>query len=127
MSSSERFLEGTPSDCVGLTVDFSNLSFAGEQMPQVIARLGDRIHHTHIKNGWVDPQGGWHFGPLDEGLTDYAEVLALLQSIGYEGYLSIECLGPDAQTLPARTAQRDLAILQRYLAEIGDRKSTTTG
>ena len=120
LSSAERFLDMTPSDCVGLTVDFSNLRFAGEQMQQVVSRLGTRIYHTHVKNGWVDPQGGWHFGPLDTGLTDYAEVLALLHTAGYKGYLSIECLGPEARTAPARAAQRDLAILESYLAEMGD-------
>ena len=53
LSSTERFLEIVPSDCVGLTVDFSNLSFAGEKMPQVVSRLRDYIYHTHIKNGQV--------------------------------------------------------------------------
>ena len=119
LASSERFLALAPADCVGLTVDFSNLSFAGEDMSQVISRLGSRIYHTHVKNGWVDAQGRWHFGPLDTGLTDYARVLSLLQAAGYGGYLSIECLGPDARTDPAGTARRDLARLQRYLQDAG--------
>ncbi len=119
LSSAERFLLMVPSDCVGLTVDFSSLSFAGEKMPRIISRLKDRIVHTHIKNGHTDSQGGWHFGSLDTGLTDYSEVLSLLKDAGYEGYLSIECLGPEAQAYPARTAQRDLAILDRYLGKTG--------
>lgn len=119
LSSTERFVEMTPSDCVGLTVDFSNMSFAGEEMPRVVSRLRDRIYHTHIKNGHMDSEGGWHFGSLDMGLTDYSEVLRLLKGAGYEGYLSLECLGVDAQTFPARTAQRDLAILDGYLEEAG--------
>ena len=94
LPSSERFLERTASDCVGLTVDFSNLSFAGEQMPQVIARLGDRIHHTHIKNGWFDSQGGWRFGPLDEGLTDYERCSPSCSPSAMRAYLSIRVSGP---------------------------------
>ena len=115
LRSSERFLAMAPPDCMGLTVDFSNLSFAGETMPQVVSRLQSRTYHTHIKNGHIDAQGNWHFEPLDTGLTNYAELLPLLRDAGYEGYLSLECLGPEAQQFPARTAQRDLAILNRYL------------
>lgn len=118
LASSERFLEMAPKDCVGLTVDFSNLRFAGENMPQVISRLKDCIFHTHIKNGYIEPGGGWHFGPLDTGLTDYAEVFSLLREIGYDGYLSAECLGPEAKEEPIRTAQRDLTLLERYLKHI---------
>ncbi|MDP6040623.1 MAG: sugar phosphate isomerase/epimerase family protein [Candidatus Latescibacteria bacterium] len=119
LSSTERFLEMTPSDCVGLTVDFSNLSFAGEKMPQVVALLKDRMYHTHIKNGYIDSEGGWDFRSLDTGLTDYSMVLPLLMDTGYNGYLSIECVGQEAKTDPAQTAQRDLAILDRYLEEAG--------
>jgi sugar phosphate isomerase/epimerase len=118
LDSPARFLALAPADCVGLTVDFSNLSFAGESMPRVVSRLKDRIFHTHIKNGHIDPQGGWHFASLDTGLTDYSEVLALLRDSGYDGYLSLECLGPEAQKFPARTAQRDLALLDRYLKKV---------
>ncbi len=119
LASSKHFLEMTPSDVVGLTVDFSNLAFAGEKMSEVVFSLEDRIYHTHIKNGYIDADGGWHFQALDTGLVNYAEVLRLLQDIGYKGYLSIECLSHEAQTQPAETARRDLQILNRYLSETG--------
>jgi len=115
LASSLRFLDSTPADAVGLTVDFSNLRFANESMSKAIPALQGRMFHAHVKNGRVDGQGGWRFGPLDAGLTDYAEVIALLRQAGYDGYLSVECLGPDAQTHPAETARRDLTILKRYL------------
>ena len=116
LASSRRLVELAP-PVVGLTVDFSNLAFAGEEMPEVIRALKDRMFHTHLKNGYVDAEGGWHFQALDQGLTDYAAVLGMLHEAAYDGYLSIECLGPDANDSPAQTARRDLEILERFLAE----------
>jgi len=118
LASSMRLLEMTPPDVVGLTVDFSNLAFAGEDMADVIPAVIDRTYHTHLKNGYVDSVGDWHFQALDEGLTDYGVVLRMLQDGGYDGYLSIECLGAEAQRHPVETARRDWEILQRYLAEL---------
>ncbi|MDP6359061.1 MAG: sugar phosphate isomerase/epimerase [Planctomycetota bacterium] len=116
-ASSERFLDMTPPDCVGLTVDFSNLSFAGEKMPETVSRLKGRIFHTHVKNGFIDAGGGWHFQELDSGITDYSEVLPLLREAGYDGCLSIECLGAETREHPARTARRDFDIINRYLSQ----------
>ncbi len=118
LASSVRLLEMTPPDAVGLTVDFSNLAFAGEHMAEVIPTVIERTYHTHLKNGYVDSAGDWHFQALDEGLTDYGMALRMLRQGGYDGYLSIECLGPEAQRHPVETARRDLEILEQYLAAL---------
>ena len=115
LASSLRLLEMTPADVVGLTVDFSNLSFAGEDMTEAIPAFGDRIFHTHVKNGHIDAEGGWYFHALDRGLTDYAQVISLLRRTGYGGYLSLECLGEDARQRPLETVCRDVEMLKRYL------------
>lgn len=115
---SKRLLAMAPADVAGLTVDFSNLAFAGEPLPECLGELLPRTWHAHVKNGCIDPNGGWHFGPLDQGLTDYRKVLPVLRDAGYEGYLSIECLGQGALTQPAETARRDLQILEAYLKEV---------
>jgi len=117
LASSKRLLQIAPSDAVGLTVDFSNLAFAGENVSQVISDLHGRIYNTHLKNGYIDAHGGWHFQALDEGLTDYSLVLQMLRDAGYDGYLTIECLGLDAKEKPIETARRDLEILERYLGQ----------
>ena len=74
--------------------------------------------HTHLKNGTVDPHGGWHFNALGSGLTDYLEVLRLLRDVGYGGYLSIECLGEAARREPRETARRDLETLVGWLDQL---------
>jgi len=117
LAGSKRLLEMATSDVVGLTVDFSNLTFAGEKMPEVISTLASRIYNTHVKNGTIDEDGNWHFHALDTGLTDYLEVLSLLRDTNYTGYLTIECLGSDANEKPFETAKKDLDILRNYLEQ----------
>ena len=119
LAGSRRLLEAAESDVVGLTVDFSNLAFSGERMPNVISALKGRIYNTHVKNGTIGQDGSWHFHALDTGLTDYSKVLSLLRDVDYTGYLTVECLGPDAKESPFETAKRDLDILRRYLQQMG--------
>lgn len=114
-----RMLDMANSDTLGLTVDFSNMTFAGEKMPDVFAALVPRMYNTHVKNGTISPDGAWRFHALDTGWTDYTEVLTLLRDSGYAGYLTIECLGPDAKERPVETAQRDMGILRRLMAQVG--------
>jgi sugar phosphate isomerase/epimerase len=121
LAGAKRLLEMAKTDVVGLTVDFSNLVFAGESIHEVIPALEGRIYNTHPKNGTVDEDGGWQFNALDDGLTDYLEVLSLLRDTGYTGYLAIECLSSDAKEKPFETARRDLGILRRYLEQLGYR------
>ena len=118
LAGSKRFLRMATSDLVGLTVDFSNLTFAGEKMPEAISALGSRMYNTHVKNGTIGEDGSWHFHALDTGLTDYSEVLSLLREISYTGYLTIECLGPDTREKPFETAKRDLDILRQYIGQV---------
>ena len=119
LASSQRLIALSPADVVGLTVDFSNLAFAGEDLAQAVPELAGRTYNTHLKNGTMDADGAWHFHALDTGWTDYALVLGLLREAGYAGFLTIECLGQEAQERPAHTAQRDLEILKRTLRQVG--------
>lgn len=114
LAGARRLLAVTTSNTVGLTVDFSNLSFAGESMPEVISSLRGRIYNTHVKNGTIGADGSWHFHALDTGLTDYAEVFSLLRETDYSGYLTLECLGTAARERPLETVARDLAFLRSY-------------
>ena len=127
LASCRRFLDMAPEDCVGLTLDFSNLSFAGERTDAVVHVLGNRTFHTHLKNGFIDAGGGWQFRALDKGLTDYTQVLSLLGRASYDGYLSLECLGEDARRDPHEAATRDLKILRRLLHQNGLRSTPPGG
>ena len=116
LTGTQRLLEMADSDTLGLTVDFSNMMFARENMEDVFAALSPRRYNTHVKNGLIDAGGDWCFLPLDKGWTDYTEVCRLLKSSDYAGYITVECLGTDAREQPMKTVQRDLGILKQYLS-----------
>ncbi len=118
LAGSRRLLDMAKSEVIGMTVDFSNLVFAGEQPADIISSLRGRIYNTHIKNGIINADGSYRFLELDKGLTDYTKVLSLLRRAGYRGYLTVECLGEDAAKRPFETASRDLVILNGYLKRI---------
>jgi L-ribulose-5-phosphate 3-epimerase len=118
LAGARRVLTLGPPDVLGLTVDFSNLAFAGEDMSTVLTALMPRTFHTHLKNGCVDADGGWHFLALNDGLTDYRVVLSGLAAARYDGYLSIECLGEESRERPVEVARRDLGLLWQYLNEL---------
>jgi len=119
LAGAKRLLEMAKTEVVGLTVDFSNLAFAGEDMREAVPVLAECTYNTHLKNGLVTEDGNWQFNALDDGLTDYLAVLSLLRDVDYTGYFAIECLGPDASERPAETAKRDLVILRQYLEQVG--------
>jgi sugar phosphate isomerase/epimerase len=119
LASTRRFLSMVPTDVVGLTVDYSNMAFARENMAETVQALLPHTYNTHLKNGIVDAEGGWHFQALDQGWTDYVLVLGLLRDAAYDGYLTLECLSPEARQKPLETVQRDLRILQGYLRQVG--------
>lgn len=115
LEGSLRLLDIAPSETVGLTVDFSNLRFMGDDPAAAVDALWPRIYNVHVKNGYIDESGGWHFLPLNEGLTDYSAVLSRLAARGYDGYLTVECLQPEAAIHPRETARRDLGLLRALL------------
>ncbi|MDQ1328363.1 MAG: hypothetical protein QG641_1648 [Candidatus Poribacteria bacterium] len=118
LAGAERLLKMTRSDKIGLTVDFSNLTFAGENISEVISVLAEHTYNTHLKNGTIGNNGDWHFKSLNDGLTNYLTVLSLLRDINYNGYLTIECLSPEASEKPFENAKRDLSILTSYLEQV---------
>ncbi len=119
VKSSKKFLGLIDSERVGLTVDFTNLKYAGDDPVKAIRTFRDRIFHVHVKNGAVDDNGTLRFGPLGEGMTDWPKVIAGLKKAAYDGFLSIECLQPMAQNQPGEIARRDLDTLWRMLSDAG--------
>ena len=110
-----RMLDMAPSETLGLTIDFSNMMFAGEIMSEVFDALAPRMLNAHVKNGTIGDGNVWHFKRLDTGWTDYGEVVRLIHASGYTGYLTVECLGPDAKEMPVKTVRRDLKILKEFM------------
>jgi len=64
----------------------------GESAEEVIALLGKRIVHVHVKDARrVGPNGSdWQLVLLGEGEVPVRQQLEALQRAGYAGYVSIE-------------------------------------
>jgi len=65
---------------------------AGETAEEVIALLGPRIRHVHVKDARhpARPDDPWPLVLLGEGDVPVAEQLRLLAQSGYDGYVAVE-------------------------------------
>jgi len=100
-SAARRLLDGLDPDAVGVIYDPGNMVTEGyEETRMGLEILGPYLAHVHAKNGaWVrkeNPEPGehpWspsHHSALDEGIVNWKKVIADLQAVGYDGYISFE-------------------------------------
>jgi sugar phosphate isomerase/epimerase len=84
-------LRQVDSVAVGALWDTLHPYRVGEDPAEVLALLGSRLVHVHIKDARC-PAGGsnWDLVLLGEGDVPVAQALALLAAAGYRGYLSVE-------------------------------------
>ncbi len=93
--------------CFGFNYDPSHLGYQGVDYVRFIYEFGDRIFHVHMKDvywsptpkrvgvfgGHVDfgnPERFWDFRSLGHGSINFEEIIRALNSVGYQGPLSIE-------------------------------------
>lgn len=113
----QKLLDLAGSEWVGVNLDFCNLALGGDDPLEAIDALWPRVHLTHIKDAQVDgSQRRWV--PLGTGMMDYLPILRRLKEKGYEGYLSIECLMPEAAEKPLEAISADLRWLECVLKEL---------
>ncbi len=63
----------------------------GLDVLEAVAALGDRIVHTHAKDGIFDSgKTGFKEVPLGEGDVNFPVYLKALRATGFDGYLTIE-------------------------------------
>ncbi len=103
------FIQDVGSPALRVNFDPANIvMITGENPAAAIYRLGDKIVHTHMKDGvmnrYVDPEivygcvpdvqglvpGHRDQKPLGQGNVDFPAVFAALEAVGYRGYLTIE-------------------------------------
>ena len=91
---------------LGLNFDPSHLLWQGVEPHLFIREFPDRIYHTHMKDVAVtldgkagilgsflpfgDTRRGWNFRSIGHGDVDFDAIVRELNSIGYEGPLSVE-------------------------------------
>jgi len=93
--------------CFGFNYDPSHFAYQGVNYVDFIYKFADRIFHVHMKDvywndfpGEVgvfgghttfgDPRRYWNFRSLGRGKVKFEEIIRALNSIGYNGPLSVE-------------------------------------
>jgi len=105
---------------VGVIYDVGNMVFEGYEDHRIgFDLLGPYVHHVHLKNGGVtrDASGRWRptWTPLDDGVVRVDEFLALLRTMGYTGWISIEDLSTCRD--PVETMSFNAEYLSRVAPE----------
>ena len=89
-ATAQRVLDAVP---VSVTFDPSHFVMAGDPIPDLIRRWGDRIVHFHMKDAFGRPGmdgEDFIFCMLGEGDVPWPETLAALDEVNYDGALSVE-------------------------------------
>ena len=90
------FIEVVGSPSLKVNYDPANLVMGGFDHLGGVAELAGLIVHTHAKDGVRHPDGSCKEVPLGEGQVQWNEYLAMLESVGYDGFFTIEReVGPD--------------------------------
>lgn len=125
----ERLLEMTDAEIVGLVFDTGHWAFGGGDPLEGIRQFADRIWYVHFKDHdpavheqsriheWDGPQsvGKGIFPELGRGDVDFPGVLTELEKIGYDSWIVVE-----QDVLPGLGAPLESATRNRdYLRSIG--------
>ncbi len=125
----ERLLDMTDGDVVGLVFDTGHWAFGGGDPLQGIEQFADRIWYVHFKDHdpavaaqsrlheWDGPQsvGQGIFPELGQGDVDFPKVLDSLETIGYDGWIVVEQDVLPGMGAPLASAKRN----REYLRGIG--------
>lgn len=111
---------------VGVVADLGNILFVGEQPEAFVARFAPLIEHVHVKDylykdaRWPSPGEGWYVSRdggylrgtvIGHGTVNFRRVFSILQSVGYDGYFSLEY---DGMEDAFRANELGLANMKRY-------------
>jgi sugar phosphate isomerase/epimerase len=113
-------LTAIPEDGAGALWDTLHPFRVGDTLDQAIANLRDRLQHVHIKDGRRPADGGpsWDLTLLGEGDVPIRDILAALNTIGYDGWLSVEWEKKWHPNLaePELALPQHATLLREYLA-----------
>ena len=100
----EQIMDKCNSDALGVNLDTGNLWLGGGDPIEMIERFGYKIEHVHWKDLPEEfiAQRGKIFGcgmsiiELGSGVIGIEEIYKKLQSVGYDGYTTLEIAGKEA-------------------------------
>lgn len=123
----ERFLDMTDPDLIGLVFDTGHWTFGGGDPVMGVQLHADRIWHVHFKdcdpevarqadaNNWDAPTavGKGIFPELGKGCVDFPAVRDALKGIGYDGWIVVEQDVLPGMGSPKESAQRNRDYLKQ--------------
>ncbi len=122
----ERILEMTNPDILGMVFDTGHWSFGGGDPVTGVKQFADRIWHVHFKDHhpdvakqsrekeWDGPTsvGEGIFPELGKGDVDFAGVFKALQEVNYDGWIVVEQDVLPGLGTPKESAQRNRDFLK---------------
>ena len=115
IATAARCIESYNPDVLGVNLDFCNVHTCRESALDAIDRFAGRIFLAHVKDSRFTTESG-EYVPMGQGKMDYPPIIERLRSVGYNGYLSIECLYPHAkQHDPRGAVAHDLRKLNELI------------
>jgi sugar phosphate isomerase/epimerase len=110
-----RCIDGVNPAVVGVNLDFCNVHTCHESALDAIDRFRGRIYLTHVKDSLFTADSG-EYVPMGQGKVGYPRIVERLRAVGYDGYLSVECLYDGAKLHdPRGSVAHDLGVLRRLL------------
>jgi sugar phosphate isomerase/epimerase len=95
-----RFIERFDREHVKLHIDTFHMNIEEDHISRNILAAGRRIGHVHVADSNRGYPGSGHY--------NFAETIAALRRVGYQGALAVECLGLPTPEEAARGAYRFL-------------------
>ncbi|MBM4085128.1 MAG: sugar phosphate isomerase/epimerase [Planctomycetes bacterium] len=115
IETASRCIECGDPAVLGVNLDFCNVHTCHESALDAMERFRGRIFLTHVKDSRFNLPSG-EYAPMGEGKMNYPPIIQRLRAIGYDGFLSVECLYPKAKRDDPRGAiAHDLGVLRRLL------------
>lgn len=120
----EAYLPGwdvTTFDCDAVTLDFSHAALSGQDARDIVAAVGDRLHHVHLCDGTTSLEDGTVFDEHllpGRGTQPVAEVLRGLADSGWSGSIVAEVNTRKAKDSPTRVRmlRETLAFAREHTA-----------
>jgi len=126
-----QLVRGLPSEQIGVAIDPGNQAYDGmENWHRSVHLLGEYLCGVGVKDTALTrdparaeaPDKGWRreWAPLDEGVTNWHEVIAALDEINFAGtFVFMPFYDPDDPEEMTRKLRREVAYLRRVVAAVG--------
>ena len=123
----DELMRRTDAALLGLCLDTGHIRYAGGDPLRVLTRHAPRVWHVHFKDcdeavatharasdlGYLAAVRNQLFCELGRGGVDFANVVATLQRLGYDGWIVVEQDVFPGQGTPEESARRSREFLRR--------------